>query len=152
MKKRLILLLLGIAIFSGFIFINSNYFYSPLTFKKDHITYLEWDWYKKPLVLEYSVLEEEGWKVFEINDQKEVGFVFDQLKESPFSYQEDFKSSDIIRELIIRSNNESIVLRVRQKDNKIFEVKNNTPDLYIEVTEELKELFDKRFKEAISMD
>jgi hypothetical protein len=152
-KKRYILLILCVAIVSGFILLNTSYFYNPLTFEKDHITYLEWDWYKKPLVLEYSVLEnEEGWKIFKINDQKEVKFVFNQLKKSPFIHDEEFESSDGIRELVIRSNSGGIVLRVRQKSDNTFQVKNNTPNLYIDLTEDLMELLDKRFNQARNMD
>lgn len=151
MKKSIVVLfsIIAIAIVSGFVLLNMNYFYNPLTFKKDHITYLEWDWYKKPLVLEYSVLDiEEGWKVYKVNDQREVKFVFDELKKSPFNYDEKFEMTDEIKELIIRSDNKSIVLIVREKADTTFQVNNNTPNLQIDLTEDLMKLFNKRFSQA----
>ncbi|OIJ20119.1 hypothetical protein BKP45_10040 [Anaerobacillus alkalidiazotrophicus] len=128
-------------------YITTTYYFNPITFKKDDVTYLEWSWYKKPLTLEYLVLEGDDWKVKYIDDENEIKFVFDELKKSPIIYNFEIEYKSEIREVIVRSGDGGILLRVRQEwAGDKFILKHNMT--YLELTDDLIELFDNRFLQA----
>jgi hypothetical protein len=76
-KAKVIILIVVVSV----IFINQIYFFNPISFQKDKITYLPWYWYKKPLQVEYLV-SGEVWKTFIVQDSSEVKFIISELKKS----------------------------------------------------------------------
>jgi hypothetical protein len=149
LKKLFILVFISIFLIGTLVYINTTYYFNPIIFKKDEVTYLDWNWYKNPLTLEYLVLENDGWKVKYVDDVKEIKFVFSQLKKSTIIYSPEieYKSDIEIREVLVRSEDRGILLRVRQEwDGSKFVLKHNMT--YLELTDDLIELFEKRFLQA----
>ncbi|RXJ04394.1 hypothetical protein DS745_03140 [Anaerobacillus alkaliphilus] len=133
------------------LFFHFTYFFNPLTFKKDDVTYLPWSWYENPLTIEYMVLEDEGWQGKIVDDGSEVKFVIDQLKSSPViqdADREEYQTSDnIIRLIVLRRGDDAILLEVRQEwEGNVFYFTHNR--VFVKVTEELEMLFEERFSQV----
>jgi hypothetical protein len=60
--------------------IHPGFFFNPLTFHKDDVTYLPWSWYKSPLRLEYVDQSTNQVRMRTVDDQAEVRRVFAELK------------------------------------------------------------------------
>jgi hypothetical protein len=127
------------------------YFFNPITFKKDHVTYLPWSWYENPLTIEYMVLGKEGWLIKKVDERKEVKFVIDELKDSPVIQdpeREEYKTSDnTIRRIMLRRGDDVILLEVSQEwEGNVYNLSHN--QVFIKVSKELEELLMERFSQA----
>ncbi|UCZ55023.1 hypothetical protein LGQ02_09990 [Bacillus shivajii] len=147
MKKLFTLIFISIFLIGTLVFINTTYFFNPITFKKDEVTYLDWSWYKKPLTLEYLVLKDDVWKVKYVDDAREVRFFFNELKMSPVTYSSEFEYTSDVREVIVRRGDGAVLLRVRQQwQGDKYVLKHNMT--YLDLTDDLIELLTKRFLQA----
>lgn len=148
-KKVLITSLIVIVVLLGF-FINTKYFFNPILYKKDNITYLPWNWYTNPMSIEYNSLDlisSYGWKTIKIKDKQEINLVFEELKKSEQISEYKTVNSKILNEIIIRPSNDSVVLDAFIYDNgKIARV--NSTGTFVRLTSKLTELVNKRMKEA----
>jgi hypothetical protein len=103
-KAKVTICILVVSVIS--ICINHIYFFNPITFQQDKITYLPWHSYKNSLQVEYLVSGEKQEK-FTVQDSSEVKFVFEELK----------KSSPINQHQVTRDTEENkamITVEIRQ--------------------------------------
>ncbi|MGE5490649.1 MAG: hypothetical protein ACM31P_05120 [Actinomycetota bacterium] len=71
---------IGIAAVLLVVWIHPGFFFNPLTFHKDDVTYLPWSWYKSPLRLEYVDQSPPRNRARVVDDQAEVRHVMAELK------------------------------------------------------------------------
>jgi hypothetical protein len=151
-KKILIacsIVLIALVVLSG-LFINNKYFFNPILYKKDNITYLNWTWYTNPLSIEYDSLKigsSQGWKTIKIKDKQEIKIVFEELKKS--EQIPEYKNIDLklLHEVIIRPSNGSVVLDVFIDGGGKF-AKLNSSNTFLKLTDKLTKLVNKRMKET----
>lgn len=153
-KRRI---LLGIILcITGFIIFQVNFFFNPITFKRDEVTYLPWSWYKNPLVLEYLVDDgnHPGWKVYDVTDSAEIKYIFSELKRAPVVDYDISEQTYSIKRVYIRqydpkahgpeNQKGTILLGVHFQDNHIARLKTDH-DTHIEVTEEFIQFLEERW-------
>ena len=132
------------------LFINTKFFFNPILYKKDNITYLPYSWYTNPMSIEYNSLDlnsPDGWKTIIIKDKKEIRFVIDELKRGEQILESKPINPNILNEIIIRPSNGSVVLDVFIYTNKKIARVNST-STFKRLTNKLTELINKRMKEA----
>lgn len=152
-KKRTLIVssigLIALIMFLG-LFINNRYFFNPVFYKKDNITYLPWTWYKNPMSIEYNSMDlnsTNGWKTIKIKNKQEIKVVFDELKKSQQISEYDDKNSRFLNEIIIRSSDDSVDLDIFVgADGKSAQVKST--NTFVKLTNKLTELVNKRMKET----
>jgi hypothetical protein len=79
-RKLIYVTLVLLAIF-GCVYVYLNYFFNPLTFRQDDVTYLSWGNYTRLVQVEYLLFDETGCKKKTVTNEAEVQRVFDQLKQ-----------------------------------------------------------------------
>ncbi|MCX8129482.1 MAG: hypothetical protein N3I35_05200 [Clostridia bacterium] len=94
--KAVVVVLVFIIMFAAGIYINNNFLFSPLTFKRDSITYLPYNWYAKPMAYSYMNYDNEKIKGDNINNEEEIKLIYKELKKSrllgPIQHIDIFKS------------------------------------------------------------
>jgi hypothetical protein len=109
---------------------NNEYFFDKDTFQKDHVTYMDHEAYQKPMRLEFEYwdlrdrdkYQGQTKNIFSL-DEKEIRFVFDELKKSK-RIEEKFGSVDSryvwfsVRRMDTENGGE-IVLLVDVGENKV---------------------------------
>ena len=152
-KKR-ILIVSSIGLTALIIFLclfsNNRYFFNPVFYKKDKITYLPWTLYKNPMSIEYNSLDlnsTDGLKTIKIMNNQEIKVVFDELKKSQQISEYDDKNSRLLNEIIIRPSDGSVDLDIFiSADGKFAQVKST--NTFVKLTNKLTELVNKRMKET----
>jgi hypothetical protein len=82
-RKRIFIILTIIALlFCTTFYIHSKYFFNPITFKEDNITYLPFTWYQKPMIYSYRSLVNNKIKGENIERDKDISFIYRELKKS----------------------------------------------------------------------
>jgi hypothetical protein len=151
-KSKVIILIIVVSV----IFINHIYFFNPITFQKDKITYLPWYWYKKPLQVEYLVSGEK-WKTYIVQDSSEVKFVISELKKSSQINQQQATSDTEgnkamitveIRQLQDGKNAPGIILLQAQGYEGSSIIRTGRKMESFKITNDLKNLIVKRVKQA----
>lgn len=141
MRSILFIFLLSFLLLGGCS--NEEYFFDKDTFTKDHITYMNYDAYQKPLRLEFEYWSREKTKnIFSMNEE-EIRFVFEELKKSERIVSKPLEAQLVkgvpryvwffVRRLEDENGGE-IVLHADINKNKVAEVYNGT---YVTITEDL---------------
>jgi hypothetical protein len=160
MKKKIMIATIVILLLTIFgLYINSTYFFSPLTFRQDNITYLPFTWYSTPMIYSYEGHDKFlGVSGYDIKNNADIRFIYKQLKMGKVINYEILKTkSDEIAEgiLVINSKNSTVThITWFGNDNNIcavngqYKVKGKVTQtkIYIEMTPELKDFFDLKFK------
>jgi hypothetical protein len=163
MKRKVVIIILILLIpIIVSIYIHKKYFFNPITFKQDSITYLPFTWYEKPLTYSYISRTNGKIKGKNIKNDKDINFMYKELKKSKLigpiiSMNRMIENKPLAGELIIYSSKsgECVVTDIRcyGRTSDICEVsgqitigdnKINT-DLLIKPTSNLKKFFDKKF-------
>jgi hypothetical protein len=148
-RKLIYVTLVLLAIF-GCVYVYLNYFFNPLTFRQDDVTYLSWGNYTRLVQVEYLLFDETGCKKKTVTNEAEVQRVFDQLKQGLTLVQ----SADKLNEqqgrlnlVIRRLDDEAIVLNVEgfAGQGQVTLSHNNRR---VELTEDLKQLIAERLAQA----
>jgi hypothetical protein len=148
-RKLIYVTLVLLAIF-GCVYVYLNYFFNPLTFRQDDVTYLSWGDYTRLVQVEYLLFDETGCKKKTVTNEAEVQRVFDQLKQGLTLVQ----SADKLNEqqgrlnlVIRRLDDEAIVLNVEgfAGQGQVTLSHNNRR---VELTEDLKQLIAERLAQA----
>jgi hypothetical protein len=148
-RKLIYVTLVLLAIF-GCVYVYLNYFFNPLTFRQDDVTYLSWGNYTRLVQVEYLLFDETGCKKKTVTNEAEVQRVFDQLKQGLTLVQ----SADKLNEqqgrlnlVIRRLDDEAIVLNVVgfAGQGQVTLSHNNRR---VELTEDLKQLIAERLAQA----
>jgi hypothetical protein len=148
-RKLIYVILVLLAIF-GCVYVYLNYFFNPLTFRQDDVTYLSWGNYTRLVQVEYLLFDETGCKKKTVTNEAEVQRVFDQLKQGLTLVQ----SADKLNEqqgrlnlVIRRLDDEAIVLNVEgfAGQGQVTLSHNNRR---VELTEDLKQLIAERLAQA----
>jgi hypothetical protein len=150
-RKLIYVTLVLLAIF-GSIYVYFNYFFNPLTFRQDNITYLSWSDYTRPVQVEYLLFDEKGCKKKTVNNEAEVQRVFDQLKQGltlvPSADKlNEQKRGRKVTLVVRRLDDEATVLNVEgfAGQGQVTLSHNNRR---MELTEDLKRLIDERLTQA----
>jgi len=142
-----------------YIYFNSTYFFSPILYKPDSITYLPFYWYKRPMTYQYYTYKNNKIKSEIKDSDSDIRFIYDELKKSkiigPGVLIDNKKYNipdDYIGELSIWSSigkERGMVNNITWYGSKINICKvtgmyklnqhDTTCDLYIEVTKPLSE-------------
>lgn len=64
----------------GIMGIHTKYFFNPLTFRNNHVLYLPWKWYTKPLTMQIFTLEPGLNKRVDVRDAKPITYVLSELE------------------------------------------------------------------------
>jgi hypothetical protein len=148
-RKLIYVTLVLLAIF-GCVYVYLNYFFNPLTFRQDDVTYLSWGDYTRLVQVEYLLFDETGCKKKTVTNEAEVQRVFDQLKQGLTLVP----SADKLNEqqgglnlVIRRLDDEAIVLNVEgfAGQGQVTLSHNNRR---VELTEDLKQLIAERLAQA----
>jgi hypothetical protein len=148
-RKLIYVTLVLLAIF-GCVYVYLNYFFNPLTFRQDDVTYLSWGNYTRLVQVEYLLFDETGCKKKTVTNEAEVQRVFDQLKQGLTLVP----SADKLNEqqgglnlVIRRLDDEAIVLNVEgfAGQGQVTLSHNNRR---VELTEDLKQLIAERLAQA----
>jgi hypothetical protein len=148
-RKLIYVILVLLAIF-GCVYVYLNYFFNPLTFRQDDVTYLSWGDYTRLVQVEYLLFDETGCKKKTVTNEAEVQRVFDQLKQGLTLVP----SADKLNEqqgglnlVIRRLDDEAIVLNVEgfAGQGQVTLSHNNRR---VELTEDLKQLIAERLAQA----
>lgn len=130
------------------VLISNMYFFNPLLFRRNEITYLPWSWYKKPLQIEYFVREEDGWKSIKSTETAEIRQLFRELHKGlqPVPVKPDDHDRLSIW-IAIRRVQDGVVLLALEgyEDSPYFMVRDNVP---VELSDSLMELLQKRLTDA----
>ncbi|MDB5053197.1 MAG: hypothetical protein JWM44_1247 [Bacilli bacterium] len=153
-KAKVIIFILVVSVIS--IYINHIYFFNPISFKQDKITYLSWNWYKKPLQVEYLVAGEKL-KTYIFQDSSEVKIVISELKKSsPINQQQSTSDTEgnkamitvDIRQLQDGNNAPGIILLHAQGYEGSSTIRTGRIMETFKITDDLKNLIEKRVKQA----
>lgn len=81
--RKIIFIIISIIIcIFGVLYINTTYFFNPITFKNDSITHLPFTMYKNPMVYSFQYYEKSDLYIENINDEKTISLIFKELKKS----------------------------------------------------------------------
>ncbi|MFC7322868.1 hypothetical protein [Halobacillus campisalis] len=139
-KVFLILPLIAAALVFGVIYVNNQYFFSPISFNKDPVTPYSWDEYERPLELKlYSF--EEGRQSEKIEREREIREVLSELKESPQSSSEEVGSPEEVNGGLTLKSNGRTLLEVLFYPNHWEILKKDGP--VFELTDSLKQVVDR---------
>ncbi|HZW82813.1 MAG TPA: hypothetical protein VFF14_05210 [Candidatus Deferrimicrobium sp.] len=150
-RKLIYVILVSLVIF-GSLYVHFNYFFNPLTFRQNDVTYLSWGDYTRPIQVEYLLFDDKGCKKKSVTNEAEVQRVFDQLKKG-FNY---VQSTDKLNEqqggrkvdlTIRRLDDGAVVLYVEGiAGQDIVTLSHN--NRRVELTEDLKRLIAERLAQA----
>ena len=164
-RKRILIILIATALLlCTSLYIHSKYFFNPITFKKDNITYLPFSWYEKPMMYSYESLTNKNISSENIQSDKDINFIYRELKKSkiigPIQLENGTElSKPLIGQLIINSSKSGgctvTTLKWFGKDSDVCEVsgeflinnKRTTTKLIIEITSDLKSFLMSKFEE-----
>ncbi len=141
---------LAIAAIAGYVFISNVYFFNPLLFRRNEITYLPWSWYKNPLQIEYCVLDEDGWRFTKSTDADEIRDFFRELQKGISQTSETPDNQDRASVWVaVRRLDDGVVLLALKghEDGKRFMVQDNVP---VQLSDSLRSLLQNRLSEARS--
>ncbi|MRH41645.1 hypothetical protein GH741_03030 [Aquibacillus halophilus] len=157
MNKWIIVgLLLLVTLGTGWYYISQNYFFNPITFEKDNVTYLDWSFYQNPLQIDYMVRNENHkWETTSIREKEEIHYVFNKLKEANPLFNKDleFDQNETKIKILIRhmkSESKGSVLLGAEGTTEILFLHPTNPENpgAVEITGQLKELINKRISQG----
>ena len=160
-KRILIILIAAVLLLSTSLYVHSKYFFNPLTFKEDNITYLPFSWYEKPMKYSYVSFVNGNIKGENIEREKDIKFIYAELKKSKIIGPVQLKNGTVtsrqfVGGLVINSPKCTVtVLKWFGKDSEVCEVsgeyiidnKKTNTQLEVELTSDLKKFLLSKFQE-----
>jgi len=110
-KTYLWIIIIVFCLVSSLTYINTKYFFNPLTYETDKITNEPWYWYENPLYFSINNLSptNSGKGYALVESKKEIEFLFNELKKSePFS--RDNKSEKKLVNISIHRKSDDLML------------------------------------------
>jgi hypothetical protein len=130
------------ALLAAGLYVRATYFFNPLTFEKNEVTYLPWTWYKRPLAVEFVLRDPK--EVRQISDEARVRKTVDELRRGLRSgtLKDSCASKEAGRSftLLLQSPGATLLhLKGCENDNVVV-LQSNSGNVPITLTSELKAL------------